>query len=147
MGPDIIGIDNDPILRRRPIWITIIATGQGVNGFVVTLVALGGLYRWLTGRSPFIATSLSVEFFIGIFLIVLLVVGLIAIALAIGMIELRRWAWIGELVLAGLSTLLQLIVVPILVLRGQPVGVITLLCTLGVVLYLLRPRIRTSFCR
>jgi hypothetical protein len=155
MLPDIYGLESNPRARMRPMGVTIIATLLGLAGVVVTLSGFARLVAWLTGRLPLPDASRlavpSLPVIIGFALLLWLLVGLGMLLVCLGLLNLRKWAWVACLILQGLSGSIQVLNALILGLRGGMVAALPLLgsglVALGIIGYLLRPPIKAAFVR
>lgn len=155
MLPDIYGLEREHTYQSRPIGLTILATISGLSGFLLAVGAIAQLYRWVTALLALIqagdGVAVVVQAVIGVFSLGWLLVGLAMMALDIGLLQLRKWAWIGCLILQALVGGIAVLGLCLALVRGEGAGILNMAIGLCLVLvtvgYLLRRPIKTACCR
>jgi uncharacterized membrane protein (DUF2068 family) len=127
-------------MKERPTGVTVIAVLQAIGGILslfggLALLGLGGLGA-VAGEAGAggLAAALG-----GLTLIL----GLASLVLAYGMWNLLEWAWLGTLVVQGLSIVLGLFS---LVTGGSP-NYIGIIINIAIIVYLMQPQIKGVFGR
>lgn len=115
-------------VNSRPIGVVIVAFLLAMNGVLALISAFG-----VWGEDPITAAGMAVE----------IVLGVGMLALAYGVWALRSWAWLGTILVAGLSAAFSLFM-----LFASP-GIFTvwlnLVLSSAVIIYLASPDVRGAF--
>ncbi len=126
----------------RPTSVTVIAILQIIGsvigiGFSLLFLVGGALIGGLGGT----AETGAVGGFIAIFALLVLILSTAALVLAIGLLQLKGWAWVGTLVVQGLSlaiSILQLV-------TSEQNPIIKLIFDIVVIAVLLQPNVKRAF--
>lgn len=132
---------------NRPTGVTILAILQFIGAIFTILGSLfaligGGIVTTLGigGSSPEAAAAGGVIMFFSVFMLVL---GIISIVLAIGLWQMKEWAWIATLVLQGITIAIQILQLVL----GKAPNFLSLAFAVVIVIYLMRPEVKQAFCR
>ena len=111
--------------------------------FGVTVIAV---LLWLTGAVNVISGISVMDELSTAAGLIQIVIGAAAVVFGIGCWRLREWAWLGTIVLMGINALS---IVVILIQYGDRIIVGRIVCPLltnvGVIAYLLQPRVQAAF--
>ncbi len=131
--------------ERRPRAIGAVAALLAVNAILQLMLGVGAL-----GVSLVALTEIEVPQVSGILVVgvVLTAIGVTGLAIALGLWRRRRWAWMGALVIEGLSVVQVLLIVASSGLGGMVgAGLTTIVVTPIVFFYLTRPHVAAAFGR
>ncbi len=127
---------------ERPASITVIAILQILGAGFTVLVALLGL---LFGASVSVIGSSGEATVAGGFIaaisLLTLLLGVLSLILAIGLLQMRGWAWVGTLIVQGISICLGLLNL----MSGEGKTVIGILLSGLIISVLLQPNVRRAF--
>jgi uncharacterized membrane protein (DUF2068 family) len=127
-------------MKARPTGVTVIAVLQAIGGIFsilggLALLGLGGLGAAAgeTGAGGLAAVLGGLT----------LILGIASLVLAYGMWNLLEWAWMGTLIVQGLSVALGILN---LVTGGAP-SYIGIIINIAIIAYLMQPQIKSVFGR
>ncbi|NJK65113.1 MAG: hypothetical protein HC921_22505 [Synechococcaceae cyanobacterium SM2_3_1] len=129
-------------MMERPASITVIAILQILGAGFTVLVALLGL---LFGASVSVIGSSGEATVAGGFIAAIslftLLLGVLSLILAIGLLQMQGWAWVGTLIVQGISIVLGLFNL----MNGEGTTVVGILISGLIISVLLQPNVKRAF--
>lgn len=134
-----------------PTSVTIIAILQLISGifdifnFLVLLV-LGGIGGFIGGAAGGEQAIALATIFSGLFLIFAVIslgLGLMSFFLSIGLLQLKKWAWIGTIIVHVIALMME--AVKLLGSGGAAVNFLTAGFAIAILYYSMRPEVKQAF--
>jgi hypothetical protein len=126
--------------RPRPTGLVVIALLNAIQG--IWLFALGTMFAGLGFISLFTLDPKAVGGYSVLYGILIAAIGVVHLAVSYGLYAFRSWAWLGGVLISVASLLVS---VGAYAFTGEAPTLVSLIVPIIVIVYLVRPSIRTSF--